>query len=64
MSAQGRDAPAFQEYAASMLSALPFRRAKLSERGLLFTLRRSGTSEFSGYRKYSVETSEGFSKPK
>jgi len=39
MSAQGRDAPAFQEYAASMLSALPFRRAKLSERGLLFTLR-------------------------
>jgi hypothetical protein len=26
--------------------------------GLLFTLRRSGTSEFSGYRKYSVDTSE------
>jgi len=32
--------------------------------GLLFMLRRSGTSEFSGYRKYAVETSEGFSKPK
>jgi hypothetical protein len=32
--------------------------------GLLVTLRRSGTSEVSGYRKYSVETSEGFSKPK
>ena len=32
--------------------------------GLLVTLRRSGTSEFSGYRKYSVETSEGFSKTK
>jgi hypothetical protein len=31
--------------------------------GLLVTLRRSGTSEFSGYRKYSVDTSEGF-KPK
>jgi len=30
--------------------------------GLLFTLRRSGTSEFSGYRKYSVDTSEGFKK--
>ena len=32
--------------------------------GLLVTLRRSGTSEFSGYRKYSVDTSEGFSRPK
>jgi hypothetical protein len=32
--------------------------------GLLVTLRRSGTSEFSGYRKYSVDTIEGFSKPK
>jgi hypothetical protein len=32
--------------------------------GLLFTLRRSGTLEFSGYRKYSVDTFEGFSKPK
>jgi len=30
--------------------------------GLLVTLRRSGTSEFSGYRKYSVNTSEGFIK--
>ena len=32
--------------------------------GLLVTLRRSGTSEFSGYRKYSVDTIEGFSRPK
>lgn len=32
--------------------------------GLLVTLRRGGTSEFSGYRKYSVDTSEGFSRPK
>jgi hypothetical protein len=32
--------------------------------GLLATLRRSGTSEFSGYRKYSVDTIEGFSRPK
>ena len=32
--------------------------------GLLVTLRRSGTSDFSGYRKYSVNTFEGFSKPK
>jgi len=31
--------------------------------GMLVTLRRSGTSEFSGYRKYSVDTIEGF-KPK
>jgi hypothetical protein len=31
--------------------------------GLLVTLRRSGTSEFSGYRKYSVDTAEDF-KPK
>jgi hypothetical protein len=30
--------------------------------GLLATLRRSGTSEFSGYRKYSVDTTEGFIK--
>jgi hypothetical protein len=29
--------------------------------GLLVTLRRSGTSEFSGYRKYSVDTLERFS---
>ena len=27
-------------------------------------LRRSGTSEFSGYRKYSVDTSEGFIRSK
>jgi hypothetical protein len=32
--------------------------------GLLVTLRRSGTSEFSGYRKYSVDTVESFGKPK
>jgi len=32
--------------------------------GLFVTLRRSGTSEFSGYRKYSVDTVEGFSRPK
>jgi len=32
--------------------------------GLLFTLRRSGTSEYSGYRKYSVDTFEGFRTPK
>jgi hypothetical protein len=32
--------------------------------GLLVTLRRSGTSEFSGYRKYSVDTVEGFRRPK
>ncbi len=32
--------------------------------GLLVTLRRGGTSEFSGYRKYSVDTFEGFSGPK
>ena len=32
--------------------------------GLLVTLRRSGTSEFSGYRKYSVDTSEGLGRPK
>jgi hypothetical protein len=32
--------------------------------GLLVTLRRSGTSEFSAYRKYSFDTVEGFSRPK
>src|SRR5262245_46493165 len=32
--------------------------------GLLVTLRRSGTSEFSGYRKYLVDTSESFGRPK
>ena len=32
--------------------------------GLLFTLRRSGTSEYSGYRKYSVDTSSTIDTPK
>lgn len=32
--------------------------------GLLFTLRRGGTSEYSGYRKYSVETSSTIDTPK
>jgi len=32
--------------------------------GLLFTLRRSGTSEYSGYRKYSVDTSSTVEVPK
>jgi hypothetical protein len=32
--------------------------------GLFFTPRRSGTSEFSDYRKYSVDTSEVLGKPK
>ena len=32
--------------------------------GLLFTLRRRGTSEFSGYRKYSVDTSSTLTTPK
>ncbi len=32
--------------------------------GLLFTLRRSGTSEYSGYRKYSVDTSSTIEAPK
>ena len=32
--------------------------------GLLFMLRRSGTSEFSGYRKYTVDTSSSFDTPK
>ena len=32
--------------------------------GLLFTLRRSGTSEYSGYRKYSVDTLVGVGTPK
>ena len=31
---------------------------------LLFTLRRGGTSEYSGYRKYSVDTSSTLSTPK
>ena len=32
--------------------------------GLLFTLRRSGTSEYSGYRKYSVDTSSTIDTPR
>jgi uncharacterized protein YdaU (DUF1376 family) len=39
MNAQGRDAPAYQEYPAAMLTKLPFRRATFAQRGLLFTLR-------------------------
>lgn len=37
--AQNYDAPAFQEYAANMLSDINFRRMPLEARGLLFTLR-------------------------
>lgn len=36
---QGRDAPAFQEYAASMMSRFEYRTLSLSGRGLLYTLR-------------------------
>lgn len=36
---QNRDAPAFQEYAAAMLSRLPFRTMSLQDRGLLYTMR-------------------------
>ena len=36
---QNRDAPAFQEYAASMMGRFEFRRLNLEERGLLWTLR-------------------------
>jgi len=32
--------------------------------GLLFTLRRSGSSEYSGYKKFSVDTSSSFHTPK
>lgn len=32
--------------------------------GLLFTLRRTGSSEYSGYRKFSVDTSSSFEHPK
>jgi hypothetical protein len=32
--------------------------------GLLWTLRRTGLSEYSGYRKYSVDTSSSFDNPK
>jgi hypothetical protein len=37
--AQNRKAPAFQEYAATILSSKAFRVMNLSERGLLFTMR-------------------------
>jgi len=37
--AQNRDAPAYQEYAAAMLSKIPFRLCSLEARGLLFTMR-------------------------
>jgi hypothetical protein len=36
---QNRDAPAYQEYASSMLSRLPFRTMSLQDRGLLYTMR-------------------------
>ena len=37
--AQNRDAPAFQEYPASMIARLPYRTMSLSGRGLLYSLR-------------------------
>ena len=36
---QNRDAPAYQEYAATMLSRIPFRTMTLQDRGLLYTMR-------------------------
>ncbi|OGT34883.1 MAG: hypothetical protein A2W28_01100 [Gammaproteobacteria bacterium RBG_16_51_14] len=36
---QNRDAPAYQEYAATMLSQIPFRTMTLQDRGLLYTMR-------------------------
>lgn len=36
---QNRDAPAYQEYAATMLAQLPFRTMTLQDRGLLYTMR-------------------------
>lgn len=36
---QNRDAPAYQEYAATLLAQLPFRQMTLPERGLCFTMR-------------------------
>ena len=36
---QNRDAPAYQEYAASMMAKLPYRTMTLQERGLLYTMR-------------------------
>lgn len=37
--AQNRDAPAFQEYPASMMARLPYRTMSLGGRGLLYSLR-------------------------
>lgn len=36
---QNRDAPAYQEYAATMLAQIPFRTMSLQDRGLLYTMR-------------------------
>lgn len=36
---QNRDAPAYQEYAASILAQLPFRTMSLQDRGLLYTMK-------------------------
>lgn len=36
---QNRDAPAYQEYAASMMAKLEYRAMSLAERGLLYTMR-------------------------
>jgi hypothetical protein len=36
---QNRDAPAYQEYAATILAQLPFRTMSLQDRGLLYTMR-------------------------
>ncbi len=36
---QNRDAPAFQEYAASMMAKIEYRTMTLAERGLLYTMR-------------------------
>lgn len=36
---QNRDAPAYQEYAATILAQLPFRTMTLQDRGLLYTMR-------------------------
>jgi len=36
---QNRDAPAYQEYAATILTQLPFRTMTLQDRGLLYTMR-------------------------
>ncbi len=36
---QNRDAPAFQEYAASMMARIDYRTMTLAERGLLYSMR-------------------------